>query len=79
MIVGRMFVPSLEMSNAMNAIADKSCTRNTMAAFYADLIACASIHGHKCIDWKAINDAITKRWPKGLNYIKKMAWRVNKA
>lgn len=25
-------------------------------------------------DWKRVNEAILKRWPKGLERIKKMAW-----
>jgi len=28
------------------------------------------------IDWAKVNQAILKRWPKGLTRIKEMAWRM---
>ena len=27
-------------------------------------------------DWKRVNEAIVKRWPKGLNRIKTWAWKI---
>ena len=27
-------------------------------------------------DWAAVNAAITKRWPKGLDRVKKQAWKI---
>ena len=27
-------------------------------------------------DWAVVNAAITKRWPKGLNRVKEMAWKI---
>ncbi len=27
-------------------------------------------------DWKAVNAAIVKRWPKDLERVKKMAWKI---
>lgn len=27
-------------------------------------------------DWAKVNDAITKRWPKGLERVKKAAWKI---
>lgn len=27
------------------------------------------------VDWKRVNAAIANRWPKGLDRVKKMAWR----
>lgn len=73
--IERIYHPSVDFSNAMNAVADKECTQNVMAGFYADCLRCAAIHGMKSIDWQALNEAITKRWPKGLNRVKEMAWK----
>lgn len=28
-------------------------------------------------DWKRVNAAITKRWPKGLGSVKKLAWAIH--
>ncbi len=75
MIIERIYSPVCEMSNAMNAVADKRCTQKDVAGFYADLIRCANIHGVASIDWKKINEAIVTRWPKGLVRIKTMAWK----
>jgi hypothetical protein len=32
-------------------------------------------HGHKA-DWARINAAIRNRWPKGLDRVKKLAWKM---
>ena len=71
----RIYSPAIDTMNAMNAIADPDCTRDAMAGFYEDLIHCANVHGTHSIDWKKINEAIVKRWPKGLEYIKTKAWK----
>jgi len=71
----RVYSPACEQSNAINATKDKSVKRNDMVGFYADCLRCAAIHGVHSISWIAVNGAIVDRWPKGLNYIKKQAWK----
>lgn len=81
MIVERIHLPSIDQSNCLNAIADPESTRDVVAAFYADCLRCANIHGIETIAWPAINRAIMARWNKGknklagLNYIKEKAWK----
>ena len=75
MIIEEMFHPNWNFPNAMNAVADEETTRDLMAEFYADCIRAGAEHGTDKIDWKALNEAIIKRWPKGLSYIKTQAWR----
>lgn len=78
MIVERIYWPPVDFSNAMNAAADKECTRDLMASFYEDCLRCSAKHGQSSIDWESLNAAILKRWPKGLEYIKRKAWeRLN--
>lgn len=74
-IIEELFFPACNFSNAMNAVADKEVTRDDMAEFYADCLRAGAEHGHDKIDWKALNLAIMKRWPKGLKYIKEKAWK----
>lgn len=66
----RIYIASVEQSNAINAAADPECTRDQMAEFYAD---CLRVRDG--VDWAAVNAAILKRWAKGLNYIKTRAWK----
>lgn len=76
MIIERIYSPESDTMNAMNAIADPECTRDSMASFYEDLLHCYQRFGQHSIDFKAINEAIVKRWPKGLTYIKNKAWKL---
>ena len=81
MIVERFYFPANEQSNCLNAIADKRSKQADVAAFYADCIradAIATRRGNIGCDWKAINRAICERWPKGLERVKKMAWKIVK-
>lgn len=58
----------------MNEIEDKVMTREELAHTYSILIQ----KGHR--DFKAINEAILKRWsPAGLRWIKEQAWKRVKA
>jgi len=70
----RIYHPTIDTSNALNAVADPDCTRKDMAVFYADLLRCHALYPGQ-IDWPAINNAILKRWPRGLEYIKSLAWK----
>jgi hypothetical protein len=72
----RVYIPSNEQSNALTAAADPACTRETMAGFYAGLIRCAQVHGADSIDFSAVNRAILARWPAGLVWIKRRAWKL---
>jgi len=74
----RIFIASVEQSNAINAAADKGCNRLSMAGFYTDCIIAdeqARRRGTARINWLAVNLAIIARWPKGLAYIKKLAYK----
>lgn len=74
----RIYLASVEQSNAVNASADKGCTSKNMACFYADCIRAdfmARRSGQPRVDFKVVNEAILKRWPKGLNRIKEVAWK----
>lgn len=68
MIVERMY-GTWDMTNAINAVADRDCNQKSMAGFYADVIRSGAT------DVKALNAAIVARWPKGLERIKTMAWK----
>jgi len=70
-----VYVPSICQSNALLAASDPECNRDTMASLYADCIIADKQGQLREVDFKKINEAITARWPKGLLYIKKMAWR----
>lgn len=72
----RIYVASIEQSNAINAAEDKECDQNSMANNYMDcMIADQQSRRDKVngIDWTAVNAAILRRWPKGLERIKKLA------
>ena len=72
----RIFIASIEQSNAINAASDKECNRDFMASCYMDCIIAdqqAKRQGKIGVDWVAINNAIMARWPKGLNYVKVLA------
>ena len=47
------------------------CTRDDVATTYSYLLLKRSR-----ADWRAINKAISARWPMGLGYIKAKAWRL---
>ena len=74
MKITRVYIPEIELSNAMSAIAEKDMTQKRMASFYADCIR-SDPTGHD-IDWRSLNAAIFERWPKGLQRVKEMAWKV---
>jgi hypothetical protein len=76
MPIERVYIPSNEQSNALAAAADPACTREDMAGCYAELIRCAQIHGAESIDFAAVNRAILARWPAGLVWIKRRAWKL---
>ncbi len=67
----RIYHPEIDTSNALLAATQKETTRDLMAEFYADCLRA----GRAC-DFAAINQAILKRWPRGLNYIKTRAWKL---
>lgn len=68
--VERVLIPSVEIGNAMSAVADKSVTQKVLASFYADVIRSGAT------DVKELNAAIVKRWSRsGLNRVKEMAWK----
>lgn len=73
--IERIWHPSVEKSNCLNAIAEKDATQAVVAGFYADCIICNMIHMGQ-LSFLEINLAITKRWPKGLERVKNMAWRI---
>ncbi len=72
----RIYDPATVQANALDAVADPKCTRELMATFYADLIRCAQRYGNDCINSGVINLAIFTRWPKGLEFIKRRAWKL---
>lgn len=75
----RIYIASVDQSNAINATKDKRCKAADMAGFYADCIICDAIarrDGIARIDWHAVNYAILERWPKGLVRIKTAAWKL---
>jgi hypothetical protein len=75
--IERIYIASVEQSNAINAANDNECTRDVMAGFYRDCIIADKIHPENGrVDFKAVNQAILQRWPKGLNYIKEKAWKL---
>ena len=77
MEIRRLYFPSNDLRNCLNAIADKLFRQADVAGFYADCIVCDSAGGG--IDWTTINKAIVTRWPKGLLRVKTMAWKKAKA
>jgi len=55
----------------LREISDKHFTQKSVALTYA-----MAINSSEQKNWKAINDAIIKRWSRsGLDRIKKMAWK----
>lgn len=79
MIVERVYIAEIEEQNAVNAAEDRKCNQKLMAEIYADCIHAESkaiIRKSRRVDFKRVNDAISKRWPKGLLRIKQMAWKI---
>ena len=74
----RVYSPSVEQSNALNAIADKTCKQRDVASFYSDCMVCLRFLKlpDSAIDFGTINRAIAARWPKGLERVKEMAWDI---
>lgn len=51
-----------------------------MAGFYRDCIIADQMHPENGrVDFAAVNKAILARWPKGLTYIKELAWKGKRA
>ena len=71
MSLERIYIGSVEQSNAINAAADPECDRDMMASFYAD---CLRVRND--VDWRAVNEAVLKRWFHDLIYIKTRAWKL---
>ncbi len=79
--IERVYIPAVEQQNCLNAIADYTTTQKDVAGLYADCIRAASgkhLDDGGGVDFKVINLAITKRWPKGLLRVKTMAWKLLK-
>jgi hypothetical protein len=79
MTIERIYIASIDQSNAINATRNKDCTSKNMAGFYADCIVSDAIgvaSGTGRIDFRAVNNAILERWPRGLTRIKNAAWRL---
>lgn len=51
---------------------EQGLTQKQIAQTYA--LALLKPDCDKTVDWKRINAAIVKRWPKGLERVKKLAW-----
>lgn len=89
-VIERIYLPSIDESNAINAAAEKDITRKDMVGFYEDcLIAdnlawqrnkAAKENGEpleRSVNFKAVNDAILAKWStSGLKYIKEKAWKA---
>lgn len=76
--IERIYIPSCDQSNAINAAADRTMTRKDMAGFYADCLRADAVGvrlGLGRVDFAAVNKAILARWPKGLTFIKERAWK----
>ena len=79
MIIARVYIPSIEQSTAINCTKDIRRTRIDMAYAYADCIMAdliARADYKEGVDFKIVNKAILKRWPGGLRYIKRKAWKI---
>ena len=75
-MIDRIYIASVEQSNAINAAADKECNWHSMASFYMDCMLAdeqAKLDKTQRVDWVAVNSAILARWPRGLEYVKKLA------
>ena len=57
--------------DAIQQAIDAGCTQRQVAETYAMAI-CSSWP----TDWRRVNDAVSKRWPKGLMRIKEKAWTI---
>jgi hypothetical protein len=55
--------------------ADKRMKQHDVALSYAAAIKTDEAKV-EAVDWKAINEAIVARWPKGLNRVKERAWGI---
>ena len=79
MLIERIYVSSVEQLNAINAAKDPVVKRDDMASVYADCIradTAAFITLSERVDFVQVNNAILQRWPKGLEYIKRKAWKL---
>ena len=77
--IERIYSPEIETGNLLSAVASKESTQNDVARFYADCLRCYAIHGRDSMDWKLINRPILERWPKGLERVKTLAWKLLEA
>lgn len=79
MTIERIYISSIDQSNAISATECKEVTRDDMAQLYAGCIVSDELarrDNRQRVDWVKVNEAITRRWPKGLIYIKKKAWKM---
>lgn len=91
--IERIYLPSIDESNAINAAAEKGVTRSVMAHFYEDCLIADNLAWQRNkraaedgeplesrVNFKALNEAILKRWSmSGLTTIKKAAWKAFEA
>ncbi len=78
-MIERIYSVHCEQSNLLSAVADPRCTQADVASCYEDCLladAAAKRDGlvERC-DWRAINAAVAKRWPRGLERVKRLAWK----
>ncbi len=80
MILERIYLSSIDQSNAVNAAADRATTRPIMASFYADAMIADALgrrDGRERVDFAVVNAAILSRWLRsGLLTIKRLAWKL---
>lgn len=77
--IERIWCSEIDEQNAINATEAKDCNQKAMAGFYADCILCdvfAKTNGFRRVNFARVNDAIIRRWPKGLSRIKTLAWKL---
>ncbi len=56
--------------------AEKALTQKCVALTYA--LAMHAEDNGTPVDWRRVNAAIRNRWPRGLDRVKKMAWKLVK-
>jgi hypothetical protein len=49
----------------------QGCTQRSVALTYA-----LALRSTWPTDWKRVNEAIAAKWPKGLDRVKTLAWRI---
>jgi hypothetical protein len=59
----------------LQELGSPECKQKGVAMTYA-MALMSSENTSKLIDWGKVNAAITARWPKGLERVKEMAWKL---